>query len=182
MITPLVALLIVFAFTSTANAAHVFSGLDVKTGEVTSLLRDDPTKQGTVVIFMSAKCPCSISHAEEIIALSRDYPDFRFIAVNSNADEKLEDVKRYFQSFPFPVLKDLKSMIAIELKALKTPHAFIFNSEGKRLFHGGVSSSATFARADRKHLREALEDLKEKREIRTPVARALGCAIDRGTP
>lgn len=166
---------------STAFAAHVFTGIDLRSGKDTSILREDTDKKATVLIFMSSKCPCSMSHADEVARLAKDYPEFRFIGVNANSDEAMDDARKYFekQDFNFPVLKDDKGILADEFKALKTPHAFVINAEGKRLFQGGVSNSATFARADRKYLREALEDIKTGHEVRTPLARALGCAIAR---
>lgn len=157
--------------------AHVFGGYDLQSGKDITILRDD--EKSTVLIFMSAKCPCSISHAGEIAALAKDFPEFRFVGVNANADEAKEMATKYFATFPFPVLKDEKSLLAIEFGALKTPHAFVLDTSGKRVFQGGVSSSSAFARAEHKYLREALEDLKAKREIRNPVARALGCTIER---
>ena len=166
-------------------AAHVYSGIDLRSGKDVSIVRDDLSvpngadKMGTVLIFMSAKCPCSMSHAEEVQKLSADYPEYRFIGVNSNAEESIEMAGKYFSSFPFPVLKDEKTILAEEFKAVKTPHAFILNKDGAKLFQGGVSSSSTFARADHKYLREALEDLKAGRAVRTPLARALGCSIER---
>lgn len=165
--------------TAPASAGHVYAGVDLRDGKEISLLRDDASKKATVLIFMSAKCPCSMSHADEIKKLASEYPEFRFIGVNSNTDETREMAQDYFsaQSFPFPILKDEKAALADELKAVKTPHAFILSANGKRLFQGGVSNSSTFSRADRRYLREALEDIKANREVRTPLARALGCAI-----
>jgi hypothetical protein len=174
------ALALVFLVTaSLGHAGHVYEGLDLRSGKPVSILRDEPSKKGSVVVFMSAKCPCSLSHVDEIKKLATDYPEFRFIGVNANADESVEFAKPIFSAFPFVVLKDERSLLADELKAVKTPHAFIFDSSGHRVFQGGVSNSATFARADRKYLREALEDLMLGREIRTPLARALGCSIER---
>ncbi len=179
------ALALVFTVTlaslaSVSRAEHAFEGFDLKQGKEVSILRDDPGKKGTVFIFMSAKCPCSMSHAIEIKKLAAEYSDFRFIGINSNADETNDTAKNYFAAFPFTVLKDSKSKIADELKALKTPHAFIFTPDGKQAFQGGVSNSATFARADRKFLREALIDLQSGAAVRTTRTRALGCAVDRG--
>lgn len=179
------AALIAFILTLTPDstrAAHVYSGLDLRDGKNQSFLREEPGKKATVLIFLSAKCPCSISHIDEIKKLATEFSDFRFIGVNSNTDETTESAKTFFSGhdFPFPILKDEKAILANEMKAVKTPHAFILAADGRRIFQGGVSNSATFARADRRYLREALEDLKAGREVRTPLARALGCAITRG--
>lgn len=176
-----VAFLASVLLTSTASAAHVYAGLDLRNGLESSIVREDSSKKATVLVFLSSKCPCSMSHADEVAKLATEYPEFRFIGVNSNSDESTESARAYFekQSFSFPILKDDKGLLADEFKALKTPHAFILGPKGQRLFQGGVSNSATFARADRKYLREALEDIKAGGEVRTPLARALGCAITR---
>lgn len=139
-------------------------------------------KKGLVVVFMSAKCPCSNSHNAELIDLSNTYKDFNFAVVHSNLDEGQNISKPYFEkvNFPFPVIEDQKAEIADSLKAFKTPHAYVFNSDGKVLYEGGMSSSKDLSKADRKYLREALEDIQAGKVVRTPVGRTLGCFISRG--
>lgn len=166
-------------WTSTALATHTLSGIDFKTGKDVTVLRDDPAKKATVLVFMSSSCPCSISHGDEVVNLSKDFPEFRFIGINSNAGEELADAKTYFSRFPFLVLRDQKAILANEFKALKTPHAFILTSDGKQVFQGGVSDSSKFSPSNRRYLREALEDIRANRAIGTPIARALGCSIER---
>ena len=178
----LVALFAGLIVSDLAMAAHVFSGVDLRTGQEQTILRDDPKSRGTVVVFVSSKCPCSMSHVTELKALAADFPEFRFVGVNSNGDETLDASRTYFESLglTFPILRDVNSTLADEFKAVKTPHAYILDKDGKRLFQGGVSNSAMFPRADRKYLREALDDIKNGQVVRTPLARALGCAITRG--
>lgn len=139
-------------------------------------------KATTVIVFMSAKCPCSISHLPEIKSLATDFPNVQFIGIDANQDETREMGQAYFSQagLPFPVLRDEKSKYAYQLKAVKTPHAFVLDSSGNVLFQGGVSDSAKFPHANKKYLREALTDLKLGVAVRTPLARALGCAINRG--
>ncbi len=178
------ALVFGLVFVAQAEAAHVFSGVDLRSGKELSLIREDSKFKATVIVFVSSKCPCSMSHIVELKSLQSDFPEFRFIGINSNGDETTEAARTYFeaQELRFPILRDLKFQIADEFKAVKTPHAFILDNAGKRLFQGGVSNSAMFSRADRKYLREALEDLKGDVAVRTPLARALGCAITRESP
>lgn len=138
-------------------------------------------KRGLVVVFLSAVCPCSNSHLEELSALAKENPEFTFVGVHSNVDESIEKSKTYFEKakLPFVVLQDEKAKLADQFKALKTPHAFVVTAEGT-VYRGGVSSSKQFDQADRKYLREALEDLREGRPVRTPEGRTLGCVISRG--
>ncbi len=143
---------------------------------------DSADKKGMVVVFLSAKCPCSNSHNIELRDLAQNYKEFNFVAIHSNFDEGKELSKPYFEkaAFPFPVIEDEKAKLADQLQALKTPHAYIFASNGDVLYQGGVSNSKDCAKADRKFLREALEDLHSAKQVKTPEGRTLGCAISRG--
>lgn len=139
-------------------------------------------KKGLVVVFLSAKCPCSDSHIIEMKSLKTDFPDFNFVAVHSNVNEGEEVTTQYFKKveLPFPVVQDEKAEIANQFQALKTPHAFVVLPDGKVAYQGGVSSSKRFENADRKLLREALDDLQAGKTVRTPEGRTLGCVIERG--
>lgn len=170
------------SFVFSAGNLGIISGWDVLASH--SISRSAEGKKGMVVVFLSAKCPCSDSHVGEIKKLSEDYPDFSFVAVNSNQDESDEMVKKYFKSaeFSFPVLKDKKAELADRYSALKTPHSFVMDPQGKILYQGGVSSSRLFAKADHKYLREALADIHDGKPVSIPEGRTLGCAITRGEP
>ena len=134
-----------------------------------------------MAVFLSARCPCSNSHVEELKKLSREYPDFNFVAIHSNTDEDSTLSIPYFkeQNFSFPVIEDKNTMLADQFKAFKTPHAFVINAKGDFLYQGGVSNSADCQKADRFLLREALVDIHQNKKVRTPEGRTLGCVIVR---
>ena len=134
-----------------------------------------------VVTFVSATCPCSNAHKGELAALARQHPKFKFVAVHSNTEEAVADARIYFKgaALPFPVISDGDQKMANSFKAAKTPHSFVLDGKGQIVYQGGVSSSNDFVDADHKYLREALEDLSQGRAVRTPQARAIGCAISR---
>lgn len=135
--------------------------------------------KGTVVVFLSAKCPCSNSHVNEVKALSEKYKEFKFVGVHSNVDEDVEMTKKYFALYalPFPVIQDEKAVIADSFKALKTPHAYVVSPEGEILFQGGVTDSANGSDAKIHYLANALEDLQQSRKVKTAQVRTLGCVI-----
>jgi len=166
--------------TSAAPQIKFIEGRSLLTDERVQV--DSEDKKGLVVVFLSAKCPCSNSHNIELRDLAQSYKEFNFVAVHSNVDEGKELSKPYFEkaALPFPVIEDENSQIADKLRALKTPHAFIFSPSGDVLYQGGVSNSKDCAKADRKFLREALEDLHAGKPVRTPEGRTLGCSISRG--
>lgn len=177
------ALVLIFAFSFAAQAEFTpvksLSGVDLFKGEKVQV---EPKAKGLVTVFLSAKCPCSNSHVVELKELSNQYKDFAFVAVHSNVDEAAPMTKEYFAKaeLPFPIIQDDKAQLADSFKALKTPHAYITSHEGVLLYQGGVSNSKDCAKADRKFLREALEDLDAGKKVRTPEGRTLGCAISRG--
>ena len=156
------------------------TGKDLITGKTISTSGDQ--KLGVVVVFLSAACPCSNSHIPELNALYKDYPEFNFVAVHSNANESDELGQLYFKNakLPFPIIQDDHSKLADEFKALKTPHAFVVLPTGEIVYQGGVSNSADFARADKRFLKDALQDIREHKTVRTSQGRTLGCVIKRG--
>ena len=164
---------------SVVASAFTIQGIDLNTGKATEF---KPGPKGSVVVFMSAKCPCSASHVEELKSLRKEHPDYAFVAVHSNTDESKEETETYFKEagLPFPVIQDSGAKIADEFKALKTPHAFLVSPSGETLYKGGLSNSKDCRKADRKYLREALSDLAQGRPVKNPEGRTLGCAIARG--
>lgn len=158
--------------------AIVFVGPDVVTGiEKKITLGPD----GAVAVFLSAKCPCSDSHAQELQSLARQFPKIQFVGIHSNADETQDLTRGYFSSkkFEFPVLEDSSGQYAEKYRALKTPHAFLLDSNGTVIYQGGVSDSTNAAQAQRFPLRNALSDWSQGRKVQTPAGRTLGCMIKR---
>lgn len=161
-------------------AVTVVQGLDLRSNQEISI---ETGKKGAVIVFLSALCPCSNSHIDELKSLANEYPDFSFVAVHSNADETKDISQDYFKkaNLSFPVIQDKEFQIADQFKALKTPHAFVLTTTGSVVYKGGVSNSKDARKADRKFLREALSDLSQGKSVQTPEGRALGCAITRGS-
>lgn len=154
-------------------------GLDLKSNTPVTL----STAKGrpTVVVFLSSKCPCSLSHEKHLGELKEKFADVQFIGIHSNSNESVEDSAKHFKESPisFPVLQDQKSKWADEWKALKTPHAFLIDADGKIVYKGGVSSSPVFANATQFYLSDALTALKDHKPIPIAEGRTLGCFIER---
>jgi len=178
----LVLISILWGFTQSALSCSLkpLSGTDLRTGQPVSLNPKDSPK-GTVVLFLSVKCPCSKSHEKGLEGLAREFSQFKFVAVHSNADEKEESAKQHFQKvgFSFPVIQDENAKIADEFRALKTPHAFIVGPQGECWFNGGVDNSNDSSKATEHYLKAALLDLQSGNEPKEKQVRTLGCMIKR---
>lgn len=157
-----------------------FSGQDVVT-QKTVEYKFPSEAAATVVLFISAKCPCSASHEVLLKELQMQFKEFTFVGVHSNADETAEMSKAHFSenALPFPVISDQKSHLANKLGAIKTPHAFVLNKNGEIIYQGGVTDSHVGPTAKKHFLKEVLEDLHAGKTPRHKEGRALGCYIQR---
>lgn len=174
------AFLLIFSVHVHAVSLQSLKGLDVVT-EKEHQFQFPSEKSGTVVVFISAKCPCSASHEEVLKSLSREFPEFQFIGVHANSDESAEITKKHFAEtkLPFPVIQDTQSALANKLGALKTPHVFVLNGKGDVVYQGGVTDSHVGPTAKNNFLKDVLEDLHAGKTPRHKEGRALGCYIQR---
>ncbi|WP_413557372.1 redoxin domain-containing protein [Bdellovibrio sp. HCB209] len=163
-----------------AKSIDSVDGTDVLNGKFLHHETKTATK-GTVVVFMSAKCPCSASHEVLLKDMAEQFKDFKFIGVHSNSDENSEVTKQHFSAaaLPFPVIQDSKSRLANEFAALKTPHAFVLNPAGEILYQGGVTDSSQGPSAKKHFLKDALDDIEAGKAVRMKEGRAIGCFIQR---
>lgn len=175
----LVSLLLIIAQAFAFNSTKSIGGFDLFTEKKVEV---QTGKKGLVIVFLSAKCPCSNSHVTEIKELSKKYTEFSFVAVHSNSDENKDLSKPYFTKadFLFPVIEDKNTELADQFQAFKTPHAFVFLPSGELVYQGGVSNSRDCEKSDRKYLREALGDIQSGQSVKTTEGRTLGCSIFRG--
>jgi hypothetical protein len=183
----ILAALLVFgaSFPDPARAEPIparFAGSDLVTGKPVSLELGTGAK-ATVVVFLSARCPCSASHERKLAELYAEFAPrgFQFLGLHSNADEKPELTARHFPEshLPFPVLEDPGAREADRFGALKTPHAFVLGPRGDVLYQGGVDDSHVAQESKRQFLKEALAAIAEGRKPERKEARALGCVIAR---
>ncbi len=141
------------------------------------------TQKGAVIVFLSARCPCSRSHEKPLRELSRDFPRWQFIGVHANADETAIEARTHFKQEPlgFPLIEDAERKLLLRFNALKTPHVFVLNPQGEILYRGGVDDASLAAEAKRSYLREALEALEKGNPPPARETRTLGCRIARET-
>jgi peroxiredoxin len=178
-------LILKFMVPGSAQALEIparVSGPDVVTGKPLDTDLSVASK-GTVIAFLSAKCPCSASHETVLGELASEYSGkgFRFVGVHSNADESADFAKAHFErsKLVFPVIEDSGAKIADQLGALKTPHVFVINSRREVVYQGGVDDSHVATEAKSHYLRDALGALSQGRTPSPTRVRALGCIIKR---
>jgi len=126
--------------------------------------------KGTVIVFLSCKCPYVAQARAPLGELARQYGDkVAFVGVNANQNEKADDIRNDAAlNFPFPMLRDEGSKVADLYAAERTPEVFLVGADGVIRYHGGVAD-----------LGPALGDLLAGKAVARPEARAFGCTIKR---
>lgn len=173
--------LVLFSKFSLACSSKPFAGTDLRTGGSFSSEVAQKNSKGLVVVFLSAKCPCSRSHEGSIESLAKEFKTFSFVGVHSNTDEDEGLASLHFKEagFSFPIIRDRQAKIANDFGALKTPHVFVVGPKGECWFNGGVDDTKESSKAKKFYLKQALVDLSQGQEPKEKTSRTLGCAIKR---
>ena len=131
-----------------------------------------------VVVFFSVVCPYSNSSDVHLRELNAEYGSHGvlFVGMDSNRTESLEEVVAHAHKSQqtFLLMKDAGNKVADLLDARVTPEAFVFDPEGRLRYRGRVRS-----KIGETDLKDALDAILAGRPVKTPVAKAFGCAIVR---
>ena len=136
----------------------------------------------TAVIFFSTRCPMSNAFNYRRNILYHDFGDrVRFIVVDSNFNESLDEVRTYAREtgFDFPVYQDVNNQLADFLGAHSTTDTFVLDATGTTRYHGYIEDAPNPARTTRQGLRLALDAVLAGNPVAMPETRAVGCAIRR---
>jgi len=132
----------------------------------------------TVVVFLSVVCPYSNYNDTHLSDLARELGPrgALLVGVNSNRTETAQEVAEHARSKgqTFPIMKDTGNHVADALGASVTPEAFVFDHDGHLRYRGRIRSKQGAS-----DLKDAIEAVLAGRAVKTPVAKAFGCAITR---
>jgi hypothetical protein len=169
------------AFSNSPAPLLQFRATELSSKNVIQFDLSQPHVPATVLVFLSARCPCSNSHEETLQNLSTKFPQFRFLGVHSNANEPEVEASTHFKNSPiqFPLLQDSDGTLANAFGALKTPHVYVVSPQGKILYQGGVDDSHDAKKATRAYLAQALQAIHDGKEPEVYQTRTLGCTIQR---
>lgn len=85
----------------------------------------------SVVCFLGTECPLAKLYASRLNEIARDFPTVNFVAVCSNQQDSIEDLRGYRDrhQLGFPVVKDTNNIVADQFKAQRTPEVFVVDNE-----------------------------------------------------
>lgn len=144
-----------------------------------------------VMLFMSADCPCSISHEAHLKELikaeaSKNWK-FSIIVANPVDDSTYERWQQHFQQAFFEekslieIIDDRNQSFLEKYPANKTPHVFLLReSTGEVVYHGGIDERKTGTiKPNHPYLWDAILAIKQGKDVPQRETRTLGCAIPR---
>lgn len=149
-------------------------------------LYGDKKQKATVLLFLSARCPCSGGYDGRNKELAAAYQSkgVRFVAVNASADETDAEIVAHAKAhgFPFPVLRDADHKLADTLNAQVTPEAYVMDAQGVLRYHGRIDDSRDEKAITSHDLRNAIDFLLSGQNPKVKSTTPFGCSISRQKP
>ena len=167
-------------------------GTDIKMKDVTgktTTLKDAKTDKGLLVMFSCNTCPYVVKNQARTKEACK-YATENGIGVaiinsneaNRSGADSYDAMKEYAkeQGYNWHYLVDEKSTIADAFGANRTPEVFLFDNNGKLVYHGAIDDNPSDAGAvSRKHLLAAIDEMKTGKEVSVKESKSVGCGIKR---
>ena len=160
---------------------------DVSGKEVT--LKDAKTKKGLLVMFSCNTCPYVIKNQERTLEACQTAMEKGIGVAILNSNEAQRDEADSFESmleyakqqgYKWHYLVDKNSSQANAFGANRTPECFLFNGEGKLVYHGAIDDNPSDpGSVGRKHLVVAIDEMNAGKEVTVKESRSVGCSIKR---
>lgn len=150
----------------------------------------------TVLAFLGTECPLARLYAPRLADLAKQYESkgVAFYAIGANPHDGVTELKNFARTHgvEFPVLKDLNSVLADDLKALRTPSVYVLDANrivryqgriddqyGLQLTPVGKFQSYQLPQARRNDLALALDELLADKPVSVALTEPTGCLIGR---
>lgn len=144
-------------------------------------------KQIVILLFMANRCPTARVYTDRMKKIQSEYgpKSVQLVGINSDSqyffsDEALSKMIGVAdeRNYNFPYLKDEDQSVAKKYGALVTLHAFVLDNQRRLRYRGRVDDSRDASKVTTNDLRNALDDLLEGREVKTPETRPFACSIE----
>lgn len=165
---------------------------DVKMKDISGkdiTLKGATGKNGLLVMFSCNTCPWVVKNEDRTKEISKYALEngVGVVLINSNEaqrdkDDSYEAMKAYAKKlgYTWHYVVDTNSEVADAFGANRTPETFLFNKEGKLVYHGAIDDNPDDAASvQRKHLKEAIDETVNGKEVSVSTSRSKGCTIKR---
>jgi peroxiredoxin len=142
-------------------------------------------KRALVIVFIGTQCPIANAYVPTLADLHQHYAGkgVQFLAINANDQDTFADVRAHARErkIPFPVLKDAEHKAAQALGAVRTPEAFLLDSDRVIRYRGHIDNQYGYSyrrsAPTRTELKDAIEELLKGKSISVPQTEVQGCMI-----
>jgi thiol-disulfide isomerase/thioredoxin len=159
------------------------AGIKLSSLDGGKLLVDPAASGATVLVFLSAVCPVSNAYTDRLNDLVGRYAGkpVRFVFVNSNELESVDEVKEHARAsrYPVPVYKDFNNVVADRYNARVTPETVVLDRNGIVRYRGGVDDAQNPARVKVEGLKLAIDAVLSGQPVKPTEIRTFGCTIKR---
>ncbi len=152
-------------------------------------LKEARTEGGLLVMFSCNTCPYVIKNQgrTKVICAFAKEKGLGVIILNANEGgrnngESLADMQAYAkqQSYNWYYVLDSDNLLADAFGATRTPECFLFDKNGKLVYHGAIDDSpADITEVKRNHLKQAITEMTGGNDIGVKESRSVGCSIRR---
>jgi thioredoxin-related protein len=164
------------------NTLKDISGKDIT-------LKSALKENGLLVMFSCNTCPVVINNqarTKEICEFATK-KDIGVVLLNSNEanrknSESLTAMQQYAkqQGYGWYYAEDKNNELADAFGATRTPECFLFDKNGKLVYHGAIDDSPSDAASvNRNHLKEAMNEVLAGKEVSVKQSKSVGCSIKR---
>jgi len=151
--------------------------------------KDAMSTKGLLVMFSCNTCPVVHAYQSRTIEICNyaKSKEIGVILLNSNEasrddGDSFSDMKHYAtkQRYNWPYVVDENSVMANAFGATRTPECFLFNTDGKLVYHGAIDDNQNGAdEVTRKHLKIAMDEMLGGKDVAVKTTRSVGCTIKR---
>ena len=160
---------------------------DISGKDVT--LKEAMKENGLLVMFSCNTCPVVINNqarTREICQFATQQ-NIGVVLLNSNeanrkSSESLSSMQDYGQGqgYSWYYAVDKNNELADAFGASRTPECFLFDKNGKLIYHGAIDDSPSDAAGvKRVHLKEAINEAVAGKEVSVKQSKSGGCSIKR---
>lgn len=185
----------IFSFKPVSNSLSIGSQLpnqdiemrDVSGGEVS--FKEVMKENGLLVMFSCNTCPFVIKHQEKTkeVAAYALKNNIGVILLNSNEaqrdeEDSFDEMKAYAkdQGYDWYYVVDKDAKMADAFGASMTPESFLFNREGKLVYHGAINDRPRDpGNGQKDYLKTAISETVNGKPVTTTTYPQLGCSIKR---
>jgi len=159
------------------------AGVDGKSVTLASVAGE----KGTLVVFTCNHCPWAKMWQTRVteIGNAAGKVGIGMVAINANdpaeyPEDGMDGMKQRAKELKikFPYVVDATSDVARAFGASRTPEAFLFDADGKLVYHGTIDDSPKDAAAVKDaYLKDAVNAVSTGKTVTTAETKSMGCSI-----